>query len=57
MINKVKYILSLLLAYGNHMNSGSHAGQGQGQAYGFEIDSLSMLPAMNYMRNILIFCV
>eukprot|EP01083_Nonionella_stella_P210556 762171_1 len=38
-------ILQLLLAWGNHMNGGSHAGQ----AYGFEIDSLRLLSGVKTM--------
>merc|ERR1712176_33813 len=37
--------LGLLLAWGNHMNGGSHAGE----AYGFEIDSLGLLPGVKTM--------
>ena len=40
-----KRILELLLAWGNHMNGGSHAGQ----AYGFELDSLTLLPGVKTM--------
>ena len=38
-------VLSLLLAWGNLMNGGSH----NGQAYGFEMDSLSLLPGIKTM--------
>ena len=41
----LKCILELLLAWGNHMNGGSHAGQ----AYGFEMDSLTLLPGVKTM--------
>lgn len=43
--DSLKRILELLLAWGNHMNGGSHAGQ----AYGFELDSLSLLPGVKTM--------
>eukprot|EP01083_Nonionella_stella_P013192 37207_1 len=40
-------ILRLLLAWGNHMNGGSHAGQ----AFGFEMESLQLLPMIKTMDN------